>query len=426
MRKIRGGRIAVAALAGMAGLLAGSAAARADQSLGDAIRSGAPIVDIRARYETVDDDSKTRSGDAKTIRARLGYETGVWNGLSLAFDIDAVVVDPSHHNDTRNGKTLFPTIADPAMTTLNRLQLSYATGFDTSIVLGRQRLQFGDQRFIGNSGWRQHEQTYDALTLVNRSVKDLTLTYSYVAHVNRVFGPHQPIPASGSIGGFDSGSHLFNAVYTGLPGLRLESYAYLLRLSQHGPAAAVLATSKLSTATFGARAEYRFDLAAGLSTQVNGEYAHQSDFANNPVSIDLNYGLGEASLGYRGFTALAGYEALSGNGTTGFSTPLASLHPFNGWADLFLTTPTNGLDDFYLKASYAVPDILGTKSLTAVLTHHDFASDRTGASLGTEWDASLELAVDKNWSVLAKYAGYDGGGGLKDKTVGWLQIAFEL
>jgi hypothetical protein len=407
-------------------LLVFSNTAHAEQSLGEALQDGTPIADLRARYEAIDDKSKTLSGQALTLRARLGYETGVWNGFSLAFDFDAILADPSRHNDTRNGKTAYPTIADPGMATLNRLQLTYATDFDTRIVLGRQRLQFGNQRFVGNAGWRQHEQTYDALSFVNSSVKNLVVTYAYVARVNRVFGPGDPVPATGSIGSFDSNSHLFNAVYAGIPGLRLEGYAYLLRLSQNGPAAAMVATAKLSTATFGARAEYRIDLAAGLAAQINGEFAHQDDFGNNPLSISLDYGLVESSLAYHNFTGLVGYEALGGDGTIGFSTPLASLHPFNGWADLFLTTPVNGLDDFYLKGNYAIPDFLGMKSLNAVLAYHDFTADRTGADLGNEWDASLELVADKNLSFLLKYADYSGAGGLKDKSVAWLQLAYKI
>ena len=33
-------------------------------------------------------------------------------------------------------------------------------------------------------------------------------------------------------------------------------------------------------------------------------------------------------------------------------TPLATLHKFDGWADLFLTTPNKGLQDLYAGAAY--------------------------------------------------------------------------
>jgi len=424
------GRLVAVGVGALMGLMALSDTGQAAPSLLDAIEQGKPVIDVRARYEGVDDQSKSHYGDATTLRARLGYETGSWNNLSLAFDFDEVFsLGSTNYNSTRNGKTTYPTIGDPALTALNRLQITYATGFDTKLIAGRQRLQFGDQRFIGNSAWRQHEQTFDALTLVNTSVKDLTLTYSYVDRVNRVFGPNNPTPATGPAGHFASNSHLFNAVYAGFPGLKLEGYVYLLKLAQTGPASSVLATSKLSTADYGMRAEYRATLADDVAGQLSGAFAHQENFANNPLSISLDYWLAEGSLSAHGFTGLVGYEVLGGNGTASFSTPLASLHPFDGWADMFLTTPANGLDDFYLKGSYAVPGFLTMKSLTAALVYHDFKADRTGVGIGREWDASLELAVDQRMSFLLSAASYDGAGigagGFASKTVTWLQAAYK-
>ena len=413
------------------GLFAASGGAHAGQSLSDWLEQGKLVVDTRARYEGVDDRSKALYANAATLRARLGFETAAWNGLSLAFDFDEVfAIGATDYNNTRNGKTAYPTVGDPSLTALNRLQLTYATGFGTKIVVGRQRLQFGDQRFIGNSGWRQHEQTFDAVTLVNTSVDHLTLTYSYVERVNRVYGPNNPVPVTGPTGHFGSNSHLFNALYTGVPGLKLEGYVYLLDLSQNGPPASVLTTSRLSTATYGARAEYRAALSDGLGGQVDSTFAHQSNYANNPLSLSLDYWLMEGSLSYEGLTGLVGYEAMGGDGTVGFSTPLASLHPFNGLANMFLTTPANGIDDFYLKGSYAIPGILGTKNLSATIAYHDFRTDRTDVGIGTEWDATLELAIDQRASFLLGVADYQGAGvgfgGFKDKSTLWLQAAYKL
>jgi hypothetical protein len=190
------------------------------------------------------------------------------------------------------------------------------------------------------------------------------------------------------------------------------------------------AVSRLSTATYGGRADYSFPVNEDIGAKLTGEFAHQTNYANNPLSISLNYWLGEASATYAGFTGLVGYEVLEGNGTIGFATPLATLHAFNGWADMFLTTPTNGLKDLYLKASYGLPaDFLEMRSLTGIVTWHDFTTDNLSAGIGSEWDASLELAVDANASVLVKYAAYQGSGvafgGFPDKSIFWLQLAYK-
>jgi hypothetical protein len=143
------------------------------------------------------------------------------------------------------------------------------------ITVGRQRIVFGDARFVGNAPWRQHEQTFDALLVLNSSLPATTLGYAYVSRVNRMFGPDSPI------GIYDSHSHLFNAVYSGfLPVLKLESYAYLLDFDQ---------ASTLSTATYGFRGDGFFQLGAGFTARLNGAFSYQEDRADNPFSISLKH-----------------------------------------------------------------------------------------------------------------------------------------
>jgi len=421
-------------------LLCSTAAAHAELPLAGIIAQGRPVIDLRARYETVTDNSKTLDANANTIRARLGYDTGYWNNFQLGFDFDQIwTVGGATYNSTRNGKTAYPTVADPSMTALNRLTLTYASDFDTKFTIGRQRLLIGNQRYVGNAGWRQHEQTYDSLSAVNTSITDLTFTYAYLYRVNRVNGPAIPVPsntnpaATGQANYFKSDSHVMDAVYIGVNNLRLEGYAFLLDLSAPGFATTVAqqtAVSRLSTATYGGRADYSFPIHEDIGGKLTGEFAHQTNYASNPLSISLNYWLGEASATYAGVTGLVGYEVLEGNGTIGFATPLATLHAFNGWADMFLTTPANGLKDLYLKASYSLPaDFIEMRSLTGIVTWHDFTTDNLSAGIGSEWDASLELAVDANASVLAKYAAYQGSGvafgGFPDKSIFWLQLAYK-
>jgi hypothetical protein len=406
----------------------------------DAIAKGRPVIDLRARYENVEDDSKAvRTGEAGTLRARLGYETGSWNGLSVQADFDQLWLLGGDYNSTRNGKTTLPVIADPKMTALNRLQLTYASDFDTKFVLGRQRLMLGNSRFIGNSGWRQHEQTFDALSAVNTSIPGLIFTYAYLYRVNRVYGPDLPVPsntaaaATGQANYFKSDSHVLNGIYTGMPGLRLEGYAYLLDLSAPGYAvlpAQQTATARLSTATYGARADYSLPIIDEIGAKLTGEFAHQTNYASNPLSFGLNYYLGEASATWHGAKALIGYEVLEGNGGIGFATPLATLHGFNGWADMFLTTPINGLKDFYVQAGYSLPaDALGLKSVNPALIYHAYATDALNAGIGTEWDAQAELVADGNLSFLLKYADYQGSGaafgGFADRSIVWLQTAWK-
>lgn len=399
---------------------------------------GKLLTDLRLRFESVSDENCVacagRDATAFTLRARIGYDTGTWRGLGALIEIDQVwSLGDGDYNSTRNGEATYPVVADPDLTQLNRLQVSYTSGFDTVVTLGRQRLMLGNQRFIGNVGWRQHEQTFDALTVVNTSFEGLALTYAYLDRVNRIFGDDDPVPAAGQASHFDSNSHVFYAVYTGWQGLKLDAYGILLDLDQTGPAP--LAAAQLSTATWGLRAEGKFDASPGLSILLNAELAQQSDYADNPLDLSLSYWLVETGLSWKGATLLAGYQSLQGNGTTGFSTPLATGHAFNGWADIFLTTPANGLDTIYAKLAYTVPDAFGLKSIGGALNYYEFEAERTGVSLGSELDLQIELAIDKRFTVLLKFADFHGGGSVtgaggwtpaaRDKTVAWAVASFK-
>src|SRR5437868_3122510 len=82
-------------------------------------------------------------------------------------------------------------------------------------------------------------------------------------------------------------------------------------------------------------------------------YARQSDYGRNPVRFAADYVAGEAGLAYRSLTLTGGWEKLgSDGGRAAVQTPMATLHKFDGWADLFLTTPANGLRDLYAGAAY--------------------------------------------------------------------------
>ena len=98
------------------------------------------LADLRLRYETVDDANCTacagQDATAFTLRARLGYDTGTWQGFGGLIEIDQIwSLGDEDYNSTRNGQTLYPVVADPELTQLNRLQISYGGSFDTVFTL---------------------------------------------------------------------------------------------------------------------------------------------------------------------------------------------------------------------------------------------------------------------------------------------------
>jgi hypothetical protein len=123
---------------------------------------------------------------------------------------------------------------------------------------------------------------------------------------------------------------------------------------------------------------------------------------------------------------------LEGDGARGFSTPLATLHAFQGWADVFLATPAAGIEDAFVTARFAPTWSAGPLSAPVfTLVWHDFEAEQTGADLGSEVDAQLTARFSPNVTGILKLADYDGPAGvtagpLADRTKVWVGLQFTL
>lgn len=156
----------------------------------DAIENGSASVDFRYRYETVDQDNIANTAHASTLRSRFNFTTAVQSDFQAQIEVDNVaVIGGDNHNDSHNGVTDHPVVADPEGTEINQAWLAYSGIEKTQVKYGRQRINHNNQRFIGGVGWRQNEQTYDGLTISNQWFENIYLSYGYINNINRIFGP---------------------------------------------------------------------------------------------------------------------------------------------------------------------------------------------------------------------------------------------
>ena len=374
-------------------------------SVADAIGHGKAVLSFRYRFEHVDQDGIDENAQASTLRTRLGLESGEYKDLKFGVEFNNVtVVGSERYNSTRNGLTEFPVVADPDGTVVNRVYLEYSPG-KSAFVLGRQNINRDNQRFIGAVGWRQNEQTFDAINLGIGEIADWRLDYGYVWQVNRIFGPDEGSPPDE----FDSDSHIVNVHFDGFQYARLSAYAYFLDL-ENSPVD--------SNKSYGIRLTGKRGITTDTLIEYSAEYATQSDYGDNPNDYSADYHLLKIGTHFDAFTVTAGWEVLGGSDQeTGksFRTPLATLHKFQGWADKFLTTPDAGVDDRYLALTI---NFLGA---AASLIYHDFRADSGGQSYGDEWDFSLTRTFAKRHTFLLKYANYDATDFSTDTTKWWLQ-----
>ncbi len=391
----------------------------------DIIKNGKFYADLRYRLETVGQRGIPDTATASTLRSRFGLITGEYKNFQAAIEMDSVgTIGTSRYNSTINGKSQFPVVADPRTNELNALWLLWKGLPDTAVKVGRQPINLDNQRFIGTVGFRQNDQTYDGAVITNNSIENLHLFYNFTDQVNRVTGHKN------RAGRLHTEIHMGRAEYEFLPSQKLVAYNYWLNFDQRSLTAAQ--SSAMSSKTYGLRLVGKTPVAEELSFLYVAEGARQHDAGNNPNNYSAYYYHVAPGVAWKTFTFEAGIESLGGNGTSAFGTPLATLHAHNGWADKFLVTPGNGLQDRYLKATYKAAGISKWVDNTVVqLIYHDFNAVRGSANYGTEWnvdvtrvfnDKDMMLPYMKQWSIGVRYADYNSQGLFTDTRKGWFTL----
>jgi len=394
----------------MAGMLSVTAAAQAAEP-GKFFSDGKAGFDLRYRYETVDQEGFAEEAEASVLRMRMTLSSGVVAGFSGVAEVDDVeTVFADDYNSTRNGKTQYPQVVDPTGFDLNQLYVQYAGVPKTVFRLGRQRIKLDNERFIGSVGWRQNEQTFDAFLVENKGLSKTTLTYAYIDEVRRIFGPDDGSPPAA----LDTAAHVLNAKVAGLPIGNLTAYDYYLDIET---------LPQLASNTVGVRLDGSRKITPAASFTYALEYARQTDVGDNPAEIDAHYSLLELGAKVGAVGVLAGYEVLSGEAGTysatlnpAFQTPLATLHKFQGWGDKFLTTPSAGIEDYYIGATATF------SGFNAQVTWHDYAAQAVSRDYGTELNLSLSRKFAKRYDVLLKYASYSADELYTDTDKFWVQF----
>jgi len=392
------------------------------KSIEDALKfgnGGAVKIDLNTRYENVNQYNVTnpalngqpttqqpKTANANTARLRLGLLSPVFYSLQGYAEYEGIYAMQSDYNSTRNSKTGYSTIADPYVNELDQLWLSYAGITDTLIKGGRQRIKFDDDRFIGNVGWRQLEQTYDSALITNKSIHNLAINVGYIGNVKTFTSTNENINAPilnvnyklGDYGNLIGYGYWFG--YTQQANYAKSNQTYGLRLTNYQKPGDTLKVSD------------------NYGLLYTAEWSIQSDYQNSPQTYTVNrYNL----MG--GFTAhifsfQGAMEQLDGVGQNKtFITPLGTNHAFQGWADLFLVTPKDGIRDIFGTLTTTLDK--GDVALTGV--YHAFYDDTGNVHYGDEWDFMATKKFGKHYTLLAKYAYYSADHYSTDTQKIWVQ-----
>jgi len=401
--------VLAAAMSPLLGLGLSQTAVAAD-SIADALKEGDTVVSLRLRYENVDvdDDSTLDGSDAITLKTRATYTSGDFKGLGMTLEFDDVtslksVNYPDKVNSGENG----PTIADPEGTGVNQVYLSYKA-MDTTAKYGRQRILLDNQRFVGGVGFRQNEQTYDALSVSNNSVKNLTLFAAHIYNVDGITGTNA-----------DHDTNLLNVGYK-TPVGKVSAYYYDVEGETKYDDLDASATSKTVGIRFAGNTK-----ASNIKFLYTAEFAKQSE-GHNSKSYDAKYNHLMAGVSVTGVTAKIGRESLGADNDITFRTPLATKHKFQGWADTLLAHGKYGIDDTYVTVG---TKIAGIKLLGV---YHRFDAN-DGVNDGDEYGSEIGFVVgtklDNGIGLNLKYADFSKGDdsiGKNDTKKLWLTSTYKF
>ncbi len=381
-------------------------------------------IQIRPRYEHVTvDNSPKDDANALTVRTAVTVKLkslfGVkgFNGLIEAANVGALIDDYSPQ------KPNYELVADPPITRFSQFAVTY-TKDKTTFIGGRVYVTIDDHRFIGNVLWRQMYQSFGVLAVSTKAVKNFNIL---LAGIYERKGITDALNADWRL---DKMPIVLDVNYSAHKSLRIKAFAYMIT-DVHD--------------TFGLKASGKIKL-GDLKLSYLGEYAMQDspyalDNASNNPDIDANYyrlSIGAYSQGFFGNVMYTHFDGKDTGEDKGFSTPLATLHKFDGWADVLLAGAGNGFDygmnEIAFTIGYKKPDF-GNIMLVYLIFRSDMepADPAVGKDIGKELDFQYTKKLTKHLSFLAKAAfykaddGYFTGGNLKgnhDVTKYWLQLNY--
>jgi hypothetical protein len=376
-----------------------------------------PLVDVRLRYEGVDQVGLPETADAVTTRVRAGLQVseGPWSALAEAQGNLAIVGE--YYDGLHGSATRRPLVSDPGSVGLYRAQIQYRTT-PLTVTAGRQRIQLDDERFVGAAAIRNNGQTFDAVRTEFAPLTGVKADVTYAWGVRTVWG----IDGFGARQQAIGGDNVFATLGWASPIGTLTGFAYLVDADE-----AAVQGFRLSSQSYGVRlAGSRRIGRATVAWQAS--HARQSDYHRNPNDYRAEYWLADLAVDLAGPKLGAGYEVLGadrGVALTSFQTPYSAIFKFQGWADKFTTTPADGIRDVYGSAGWGWKTVGALKAVSVQAVYHRFHSDRLVRHYGNEIDLLASARLGRT-TASVRYADYRADRFGTDTQKLWLQLDWTI
>jgi hypothetical protein len=413
MRVLRPKRFTLRCLAACAAVaVSGASAQQPEEPFGiaDSISRGRFTLELRPRYNRIDESDKAERTEGGTVRLTAGFESAPLQMTRVIVEgIHANHVDPHFNDDPAFINTSpYPLLPDPRYTGFNRVYAEYQGVEDTRIRVGRQRARLDNQRWISDNDFRQIPQLFDGVEAVYTGFANTELYGAYFGRVRTTSGNTNELDLT-----------LLHAAWNPAPGHYVSAYGYFHDQPQNG---AFTGFANNSYRVIGVRLEgtaARWLGLAGVDVPFEVEFAKQRAHAGGDARIDASYWRVGGGIAWRETVARLDYEVKeSNNGAYAVQMPLTDFYAFNGWALHFFNTPRQGLRDGWATLRHRWRDF------TLFGEYHRFRSDFGGIDFGRELDVGLTYAWNENATLRFQHARYDPGAATADARIRKTWITF--
>jgi len=401
-----------AALAGLGlALSLGCGADEAGFSLGESLARGRFALELRPRYNRIDESDKPERTEGVTTRVIAGWRSAPWYGLRLTVElINTGHLGKRNYND--DGAQFFtspyPLLPDPGTTDWNQVFLDY-TGLEaTRIRVGRQVVRLNNQRWVSDNDFRQIPQLFEGVSASYSGIANTELSASYFRRMRNTSGTGAALELT-----------ILNAAYNPAPGQEVGAYGVFHEQAQNG---AFTGFADSSYRVIGVRAAGSAGPWGGIEVPYIADFAQQKAFRGGDARIDARYWRLGAGLAWRDYTLRYDQEVKGSNGGQyGAQMPLTDFYAFNGWTLHFFNTPSVGLVDRWvtLRAAFG-------RRIVIYGEEHRFRSDYGSIGLGRETDVGITFTYPENCSLRLQHARYNPGPGTPDPSIRktWLTLTY--
>jgi hypothetical protein len=378
--------------------------------LEDALANGRFSLELRPRYNRIDETDKPKLTEGGTVRGVLGWRSAPFEGLRLT--VEAIHTDNLgrkrfNDNSAEISTSPYPLLPDPRYSGVNQVFVDY-TGLEaTRFRVGRQVMRFGNERWVSNNDFRQIPQLFDGVTLANTSLANTELSASYFSRVRTTSGVLNDLRLM-----------LVNAAWNPVAGHALSAYGVFHDQAQNG---AFTGFADNSYRVLGVRGEGAAARFGAIEIPYVVELAQQRPYAGGDARVKGIYWRAGAGVGGGDWTLRYDQEVKRSNGGVyGVQMPLTDFYAYNGWTLHFFNTPRQGLRDRWLTARYSFAPF------TFYGEVHRFRSDFGGIDFGKELDLGITYSVTESLVARLQHARYDPGAGTLDPGIRktWLTLSY--